>query len=146
MSEQYYLDMAGNTAGPFSLDHVRELYLAGSVNDATLYSQPNAVQWLPLKTIAPLLRPIPKEPAKLKPVARSSDYFCTTCGTVGRRVSGPAPGSFAVEVALWIFFCLPGFIYTVWRTFSRKKVCPVCKSATMIPCTSPVARERIILK
>ena len=52
---------------------------------------------------------------------------CTVCGSVGfpKKVT---PGSFLVELGLWIFFILPGVIYSVWRLSAlwwRPKPIPV---------------------
>ncbi len=62
--------------------------------------------------------------------------ICTTCGYVGypRRI---ARGSFYVEIALWLFFGLPGLIYTIWRLTTRYEICPKCKNTSMIPIDTP---------
>jgi hypothetical protein len=154
MNEKFYLDMAGGTAGPFNLEQVRAMYIAGAVTGETLYSQPDAVQWLPLRTIEALLQTpqvaeesraviAPPPLPKAKPVARRGDYYCTACGTVGRPVKGPVKGTFAMEALLWLLFCFPGVIYSFWRLFGRGKVCPACESPKIIPATSPKARERL---
>lgn len=58
--------------------------------------------------------------------------LCRRC----EQVSIPkryTPGSFWLELALWIFFCVPGLIYSIWRLTARKYVCPVCGSDELIP-------------
>lgn len=52
--------------------------------------------------------------------------ICEKCGHTGKGVK-QAPGSFAVELVLWVFFCLPGLVYSVWRMASVKRVCAACK-------------------
>ena len=64
--------------------------------------------------------------------ADESQYICTNCGYEGEPVSY-TPGSFLIELALWICFIVPGLIYSIWRISARKKVCPECKSPHMIP-------------
>ncbi|HMJ88465.1 MAG TPA: hypothetical protein VK530_01545, partial [Candidatus Acidoferrum sp.] len=50
-------------------------------------------------------------------------------------------GSIAIELVLWLLFCLPGIIYSVWRLTARKKVCPVCNSDALVPENSPRGRQ-----
>ncbi len=68
----------------------------------------------------------------------SEKMYCPACGTVARpkRIT---KGSLATEVALWLFFLVPGLIYSVWRLASRYEGCPSCLRAGMIPLDSPVA-------
>src|SRR6185437_14733290 len=53
--DQYFVDLNGETAGPFSLAEVKLLLDGGKISPATLYSKPGGATWLPLETIAPLL-------------------------------------------------------------------------------------------
>jgi len=62
MSEQYYVDLDGKTAGPFNLAELRQLWRARSITKDTLFSKPGAVEWLPLSVIAPLLTVAPEPP------------------------------------------------------------------------------------
>lgn len=50
-------------------------------------------------------------------------------------------GSFLLEVFLWLFFLLPGIIYTFWRHTTKQKVCPRCGHAAMIPVDTPKGQE-----
>ena len=70
----------------------------------------------------------------------SEKYICTNCGYEGRPVSY-TPGSFWLELVLWLFFLLPGLVYSIWRLSARKKVCPKCKSPYMIPIDSPLGQK-----
>ena len=58
--------------------------------------------------------------------------FCTRCLTEGRPVS-KTPGSVGVEIVLWLFFCLPGLIYSIWRLASRYDGCASCGSRELVP-------------
>ena len=138
--DSYYLDMHGSTAGPFSLAEVAALYHAGSVTDATLYTKPQAVQWLPLATILPLLAaalpsaqppPILIDEPPARPLARPGDVVCLDCECVGRRVN-ITPGSFVLEVLCYLFFCLPGLLYTVWRHTSGYSQCAFGRRGTRL--------------
>ena len=61
-----------------------------------------------------------------------SSQVCTRCGTVGQPA---VRGSFAIELVLWLLFCAPGIIYTIWRLASPK-VCKAC-GGPVIPVDSP---------
>ncbi len=65
---------------------------------------------------------------------------CTQCGTAG-RLKTETPGSFLVELALWLLFLIPGLIYSMWRLTARRKVCAACGNPTMVPASSPVGRK-----
>lgn len=71
-------------------------------------------------------------------MAGSPNYLCTACGSQVRPKS-ITPGSFAMELLLWLFFLLPGIIYSVWRIASRYSGCPVCRSRQLIPLGTPTA-------
>lgn len=48
-------------------------------------------------------------------------------------------GSTAVEVLLWLFLLVPGVIYSIWRSSTRKPVCPICAAPHPIPLGTPAA-------
>jgi ssDNA-binding Zn-finger/Zn-ribbon topoisomerase 1 len=50
---------------------------------------------------------------------------CPNCGYEGEAKTY-TKGSLAVEIVLWLFFLLPGLIYSVWRLSSRYEGCPKC--------------------
>ncbi|EEF63328.1 hypothetical protein Cflav_PD5963 [Pedosphaera parvula Ellin514] len=74
--------------------------------------------------------PFPKKP-----------FICETCGT-NAKPKLETKGSFLVELLLYLFFCLPGFIYTAWRMTTRQKVCPNC-GGKMIGVATPRGRELV---
>ena len=67
-----------------------------------------------------------------------AEIVCTNCGTKGKgkRVT---PGSFFIELILWLCMLVPGLIYTIWRISKRHDACPVCKSDSVVPADSPAA-------
>ena len=72
----------------------------------------------------------------------SGEFFCTSCGTVGRpRVRNR--GSSAIEIILWLCFIFPGLFYTLWRMGRRDRYCRTCKAQTVIPVESPIARRQM---
>jgi len=53
--------------------------------------------------------------------------MCSTCGYVS-TVEYQLPGSAVIEIILYLFYLLPGIIYSVWRRTDSNKiaVCPKC--------------------
>lgn len=50
-------------------------------------------------------------------------------------------GSLLTEAMLWIFFLIPGLIYSIWRHSTVYDGCGKCGAATVIPLDSPVAKK-----
>ena len=74
-----------------------------------------------------------------------SQYVCTVCNYVGIP-KRDAKGSIGVEIVLWIFFIIPGLIYSIWRMSNKTLVCPKCKNDKMIPVTSPLGQKLVAEK
>lgn len=66
--------------------------------------------------------------------------ICSNCGYVGypKRVT---KGSMGIEIVLWLFFIIPGVIYSLWRGSSKFKACPSCGAQNMIPLDTPNGRK-----
>lgn len=72
-------------------------------------------------------------------MATQPQVICSSCG--GRTSKTETPGSFGVELLLWLFMCLPGLIYSIWRISARKVVCGSCGATTLIPINSPMGQK-----
>lgn len=72
----------------------------------------------------------------------SKILVCTQCNYVGEP-KGAIGGNGCIEVILWLCFIIPGLIYSIWRSSSRHKICPKCKSPSLIPMDSPRAQKII---
>lgn len=70
----------------------------------------------------------------------SKTLVCPQCGYIGNSKSA-IKGSGGVELLLWLFFIIPGLIYSVWRSSSRHPVCPKCGNDNMIPSDTPRAKK-----
>jgi len=70
----------------------------------------------------------------------TNQLICSQCGYTGEAKTA-IKGSMGIELILWIFFIIPGLIYSVWRSGSRHKSCPVCGSTNLIPINSPVGKK-----
>jgi RNA polymerase subunit RPABC4/transcription elongation factor Spt4 len=76
------------------------------------------------------------------PPRLEGSHYCTQCGTVANPKKH-TKGSFLIEVFLWLLLIVPGLIYSLWRLTSKQKVCPACKSPSIVPVTSPVAQAAL---
>lgn len=70
----------------------------------------------------------------------SKILVCTQCGYVGKPKTA-IKGSMGMEIVLWLFFIIPGLIYSVWRSSSRYDVCPKCNNQSLIPLDSPKGQK-----
>jgi hypothetical protein len=77
----------------------------------------------------------------------AKEHICIPCGHIGYP-SSISNGSFIGELAVYILLIVVssftswwlmviGLIYSLMRTFSRKKACSLCKSEQIIPTDSP---------
>lgn len=66
--------------------------------------------------------------------------ICTTCGNQGKPATR-TKGNIFFEIILWLFFIIPGLLYSIWRLTTKEKVCPKCKNPTMIPLDSPQGQK-----
>lgn len=69
-----------------------------------------------------------------------SQMICTSCGTMGKPKT-ITKGSFLVEIILWLFFLVPGLIYTLWRLTTKTRGCRSCGASTMVPLDSPLGQK-----
>lgn len=64
---------------------------------------------------------------------------CTRCLHEGEP-GVVTPGSFALELVLWLCLLVPGLIYSVWRVSARRDCCALCGSTDLVPADSPRGR------
>lgn len=55
-------------------------------------------------------------------------------------------GSFIAEILLWLFFIIPGVIYSFWRLSATSTVCRVCGSDKLVPLSSQYYKKMIALE
>lgn len=73
---------------------------------------------------------------------KAKKQVCTQCGNVGFPKRKPK-GSTGIELLLWLFFIIPGLIYSLWRLSTYHTACKVCGSTTMIPVDSPLGKKKL---
>lgn len=76
------------------------------------------------------------------PVARPGDLVCASCGAFSSGKT-KTPGSFLIELVLWLFMLLPGVIYSIWRITSRHRACDVCGGKELVPAATPRGRQLV---
>ncbi len=67
-------------------------------------------------------------------------FICTNCRYVGHAAK-EKKGSFLIGLILWLFFIVPGLLYTIWCLSNRKFICPMCKQSTLVPTNTPVGEK-----
>jgi len=110
-------------------------WLAVSTNDEWMRHVPGSspsnqvAPPMPSATAPPLAshRPMRSYPA--------GTLVCTQCGCTATE--SHTKGSFMIEVLLWLIFCIPGVIYSIWRLTTRGQVCSSCKSDRLVSANSP---------
>ena len=85
---------------------------------------------------------IPSRPFQAPSQLRQSQYVTHVCADCGAQVRPKriTPGSFAIEVVLWLLMLLPGLIYSVWRYSTSYEGCPMCGGRRCVVLRTPAAR------
>lgn len=58
-------------------------------------------------------------------------YFCTFCKTP--QSSANLRGHLAIELILYLFYIVPGLIYSIWRRSNPPDICPSCNHNSLVP-------------
>jgi hypothetical protein len=67
--------------------------------------------------------------------------ICQECGDIGIPEKH-MPGSLLLQIVLFLFWLLPGIIYTIYRIAATKTICPSCKTTEpMLPLNSPRGKK-----
>ena len=74
----------------------------------------------------------------------SGSYYCNSCGN--HSASALMKGSGWIELILYLFYIVPGVIYSIWRRSGEPNVCPVCRAPALVPASAarPGAAQRIL--
>ncbi len=62
---------------------------------------------------------------KLTKITMKKEIKCPNCKYEGKSKTA-IKGNFLIEIVLWLFFIIPGVIYSLWRSTSRHPICPSC--------------------
>lgn len=68
------------------------------------------------------------------------ESICKHCDTISKPKT-ITKGSFIIELFLWLFFIIPGVIYSLWRITSRYEACPTCLEPNMIRLDTPYGQK-----
>ncbi len=91
-------------------------------------------------SIPVVVPPLPVEEAV------SVDGAGVVCRSCGRYASVPGqrmPGNLVLEVLLWLFYLIPGIIYSVWRRQDSNavKFCVGCNGTDLLPVVTTEGQE-----
>jgi len=130
---QLQISRDGQHYGSYDEEDVRHYLQQNQILLTDQYWTEGMEDWQPCSALIP-----PPIPTATPSRARGS-HVCPSCGVSGSPVSH-TPGSMAVELVLWLFFIVPGLIYSCWRLCARRNVCPACKNP-MIPSNTPLGQN-----
>jgi len=68
--------------------------------------------------------------------------YCVDCGFVGKPIY-ITPGTRSMEVGLWLFFVVPGIIFSAWRRLASYQECALCGKRHIVPKDSLVAQAAL---
>ena len=91
---------------------------------------PAPVKAAPVKAARSLEAP-KAEKRPPKPPSSSVRYYCTQCRSHSNTAK--MKGNGWIELLLYLFYILPGVIYSVWRRSGKPNGCPTCGHATLVP-------------
>lgn len=58
-------------------------------------------------------------------------FYCNSCHNF--TPSGLKKGSGWIELVLYLFYFIPGVIYSIWRRSGPPTVCPMCRASALVP-------------
>lgn len=91
--------------------------------------------------VAPIKTDVIRKPTHAAhPPHLSSLFFCTSCESINIGTE-TKKGSVFVTLLLLLLGILPGIIYMIYRSNSRKMVCLDCGSASLIPVMSAKVKK-----
>ena len=153
---QYQVSRNGKVIGTYDGAEMIAKVATGQVMPTDFYWKAGMAAWARVSSheewmrhapkAAPLGHAAPPMPAPVPPpLARPTRSYppgmmvCTQCGCTGSE--SHTKGSFLIELVLWLFMCVPGLIYSIWRLTTRGQVCSACKSDRLVPANSPVGQS-----
>jgi hypothetical protein len=135
---RYQVSRSGKVIGVFDGGEMIAKVATGQVLPTDFYWTAGMSAWLHvgkneewMRHAAPVQRPMRSYPA--------GTMVCTQCGCTGTE--SHTKGSFMIELVLWLFMCVPGLIYSIWRLTTRGQVCSSCKSDRLVPASSPAGQR-----
>jgi hypothetical protein len=84
-----------------------------------------------------LVRVVRRDKPKLAQQDALQQRICIQCHQMGKP---EYPGSGWIELILYLFYFVPGLLYSIWRRSKGSVICPYCKTPTMILVHSPAGQ------
>ena len=89
---KYYILIDNKTAGPYTLEQVKALYNAGSIDGTSLYVTPDSKDWIPVSMLVPLFD-VPLMPVATTPIpSQSQPSIIINNNNNGHNAGGNASG------------------------------------------------------
>lgn len=153
---QYQVSRNGKVVGTYDGGEMIAKVATGQVMPTDFYWKAGMTAWARVSShdewmrhapkSAPLSQAAPPMPVAVPPpLSRPTRSYppgmmvCTQCGCTGSE--SHTKGSFLIELVLWLFMCVPGLVYSIWRLTTRGQVCSACKSDRLVPANSPVGQS-----
>lgn len=61
-------------------------------------------------------------------------YYCNACHNF--TPNALKKGNGWIELVLYLFYIVPGVIYSIWRRSGEPNVCPVCRADALVPASA----------
>ncbi len=58
-------------------------------------------------------------------------YYCNSCHNCSPTAL--MKGNSWIEFVLYLFYIIPGIVYSVWRRSEQPNICPLCKTPGLVP-------------
>lgn len=58
-------------------------------------------------------------------------YYCNACHNYSPTALKKGNGW--IELVLYLFYIVPGIIYSIWRRSGAPTVCPICRASALVP-------------
>lgn len=145
MSDQYYVDINGSTAGPFSPEDLKNMYLEGTISNDTLFTKPGAAEWSRLALILPIQVHV-APPASQTIVATTKNTISLALGIIAVVVGVlallvgwiPLLGLFAIPAAvIGLVLAGVGVLFALLKRRGGAGMpllgCAICVAAIVLP-------------
>ena len=64
-------------------------------------------------------------------IQKDSEIICKNCGEVSNAII-KTKGSIIIEIFLYLFYIIPGVLYTLYRVTNKYPICQHCESKEII--------------
>jgi len=73
-------------------------------------------------------------------IKKDTKIICRDCGE-NEQAKIITKGNIIIEILLYLFYLVPGIIYTLWRVSNRYPACPNCESKRIVLLESKAGKK-----